>query len=136
MVDGEGSYKGPWAAWEGEKEEGVEELEEDAEEWRQEKKRREELQAESREKMKKAGEEKSIFHGEPPPAVDICQILSYTKDNKRCYSGDWLCQANPSPTTPAEPTCTSPPTSASTSSQTKIPPRQKALSLRLVCILG
>lgn len=64
VVDGEGAYLGPWAGWEGEKEEGVEELEEDAEEWRAEKRRREEAQEATREKMKKAGEEKSIFHGQ------------------------------------------------------------------------
>lgn len=63
VVDGDGAYLGPWAAWEGEKEEGVEELEEEAEEWRAEKKRREAAQEASREKMKTAGEEKSIFHG-------------------------------------------------------------------------
>ena len=64
VVDGEGAYLGPWAGWEGEKEEGVEELEEDAEEWRAEKRRREEAQEATREKMKKAGEEKSVFHGQ------------------------------------------------------------------------
>jgi len=65
VVDGDGAYLGPWAGWEGEKEEGVEELEEDAEQWRAEKRRREEAQEVTREKMKKAGEEKSIFHGKP-----------------------------------------------------------------------
>lgn len=64
IVDGEGSYQGPWASWEGD-EAGVEEeeTEEAAEEWRQEKKRRDEEVSKAKERAKGAGEEKSIFHG-------------------------------------------------------------------------
>ncbi|KAK4687362.1 pre-mRNA-processing factor 17, partial [Tremellales sp. Uapishka_1] len=62
VVDGEGSYKGPWAEWQGDKE--VDPIiEEEAEEWREEKRRREEASMTAKEKMKEAGEEKSIFHG-------------------------------------------------------------------------
>lgn len=76
VVDGDGAYLGPWAGWEGEKEEGVEELEEDAEEWRAEKRRREEQQEATREKMKKAGEEKSIFHGQYNPRQSVLRRSS------------------------------------------------------------
>ncbi len=62
IVSGEGSYKGPWAGWEGDRDVDPE-VEEEAEEWRAEKKRREEASAAAKEKMKRAGEEKSVFHG-------------------------------------------------------------------------
>lgn len=62
VVDGEGSYKGPWAGWEGEREVDPV-VEEEAEEWREEKKRRDAAADEAKEKMKVAREEKSIFHG-------------------------------------------------------------------------
>jgi pre-mRNA-processing factor 17 len=62
VVDGEDAYMGPWAGWQGDKEvEPV--VEEEAEEWREEKRRREEATALAKEKMKEAREEKSIFHG-------------------------------------------------------------------------
>lgn len=62
VVDGDGAYMGPWAGWEGDKD--VDEgLEEEAEEWRAEKKRKDEESAAARERMKKASDEKSIFHG-------------------------------------------------------------------------
>jgi len=73
VVDGEASYKGPWAEWEGDKDVDPV-VEEEAEEWREEKKRREEAAAEAKEKMKVAREEKSIFHGE--------LITSYRTDKK------------------------------------------------------
>jgi len=64
IVDGTGSYKGPWAEYEGDKvPEDEEENEEDDEEWRAEKRRREEAKAAAQEKNKIAREEKSIFHG-------------------------------------------------------------------------
>lgn len=62
VVDGEGSYQGPWATWEGDNDVD-EEKEEEAEEWREEKKRREEAAQSAKEKRKGAGEEKSVFHG-------------------------------------------------------------------------
>ncbi len=62
VVDGDDAYKGPWAAWEGDMEVDPE-VEEEAEEWRAEKKKREDETAASKERMKKAAEEKSIFHG-------------------------------------------------------------------------
>ncbi|WVQ68336.1 uncharacterized protein L199_006543 [Kwoniella botswanensis] len=62
VVDGEGAYMGPWAEWQGDKD--VDPLvEEEAEEWREEKRRREEAQQVAKEKMKVARDEKSIFHG-------------------------------------------------------------------------
>lgn len=62
VVDGDGAYMGPWAEWEGERDvdPGVEE---EAEEWREEKRKREEAQVVAQERMKMAREEKSIFHG-------------------------------------------------------------------------
>jgi pre-mRNA-processing factor 17 len=62
VVDGEGAYVGPWGGWAGDEEVDVE-VEEDMSEWREEKRRREEASAAAKERMKKAGEEKSIFHG-------------------------------------------------------------------------
>ena len=62
IVEGEGSYMGPWADWQGEKEVDPV-IEEEAEEWREEKRRREEATAQAKEAMKTAREEKSIFHG-------------------------------------------------------------------------
>ena len=64
IVDGEGSYQGPWASFEGDENgEEEEETEEAAEEWRKEKKRRDEEVTKAKERAKGAGEEKSIFHG-------------------------------------------------------------------------
>ena len=63
VVEGDGAYAGPWAGWEGDKEEDPV-IEEEAEEWREEKRRREEATLAAKEKMKQAREEKSIFHGE------------------------------------------------------------------------
>lgn len=62
VVDGDNAYVGPWAAWEGDKEVPIE-VEEEAEEWRAEKRRREEATEAARERLKRAAEEKSIFHG-------------------------------------------------------------------------
>ena len=62
VVDREGAYIGPWGGWAGDEEVDVE-VEEDMSEWREEKRRREEASAAAKERMKKAGEEKSIFHG-------------------------------------------------------------------------
>jgi pre-mRNA-processing factor 17 len=64
VVDGEGAYMGPWAAYESEKVDEVVEVDEEAEEeWQVEKKRREEAKEAAVEKMKEAKVEKSIFHG-------------------------------------------------------------------------
>jgi len=64
IVEGEGAYMGPWADWQGEKD--VEPIvEEEAEEWREEKKKREDATVAAKEAMKVAREEKSIFHGGP-----------------------------------------------------------------------
>lgn len=63
IVEGEGAYLGPWADWQGEKEVDPV-VEEDAEEWREEKRKREEATVAAKEAMKVAREEKSIFHGE------------------------------------------------------------------------
>ena len=123
VVDGEGAYLGPWAGWEGEKEEGVEELEEDAEEWRAEKRRREEAQEATREKMKKAGEEKSVFHGQffrPGPTV-MSTIVTHVFPDK---------QANLLPITLEGRICISRRISGSISSRTRIPRLWKASSLR------
>ncbi|KAJ9103052.1 hypothetical protein QFC21_002474 [Naganishia friedmannii] len=62
VVDGEGAYVGPWGAWQGDEDVNVE-LEEDMDEWRAEKRRRDDESAAAKERLKKAGEEKSIFHG-------------------------------------------------------------------------
>jgi pre-mRNA-processing factor 17 len=62
VVDGEGAYLGPWAGWEGDKDVEIV-VEEEAEEWRDEKRKREEAKTAAAEKMKLAREEKSIFHG-------------------------------------------------------------------------
>jgi pre-mRNA-processing factor 17 len=66
VVDGDDAYMGPWAAYEVEqcKQIEVDDAEDGAEEWRAEKKRREEAQETAREAMKTAREEKTIFHGE------------------------------------------------------------------------
>lgn len=66
VVDGDDAYMGPWAAYEVEPDRQLEvdEAEDGAEEWRAEKKRREEAQESAREAMKAAREEKTIFHGE------------------------------------------------------------------------
>lgn len=64
IVDGEGSYLGPWADYQGDKAgEEPEVEEEETDEWRAEKKRREDLKAAAQERNKAAREEKSIFHG-------------------------------------------------------------------------
>jgi hypothetical protein len=65
VVDGDDAYMGPWAAYEVEKDTQfeVDEAEDGAEEWRAEKKRREEATELAKEKMKTAREEKTIFHG-------------------------------------------------------------------------
>ncbi|KAI9637393.1 putative pre-mRNA splicing factor [Dioszegia hungarica] len=65
VVDGDDAYMGPWAAYEvdTEKQIEVDDAEDGAEEWRAEKKRREEAQDAARETMKHAREEKTIFHG-------------------------------------------------------------------------
>lgn len=63
VVEGDESYLGPWAEWEGDKD-VVPEVEEEAEEWREEKRKREEAKVAAQERMKLAREEKSIFHGE------------------------------------------------------------------------
>jgi pre-mRNA-processing factor 17 len=129
VVDGDGAYLGPWAGWEGEKEEGVEELEEDAEEWRAEKRRREEQQEATREKMKKAGEEKSIFHGQHNPSYIVVQdLLAHSEAFPR--------QASRSPTMLEERICTSLPIWVSISSRTKIPLPWRASSRRLAHIPG
>lgn len=75
VVDGDDAYMGPWAAYEVEqqKQEEYLEAEEDAEEWRAEKKRREEAQELARENMKIAREEKTIFHGE---SMSLCTLLT------------------------------------------------------------
>jgi hypothetical protein len=66
VVDGDDAYMGPWAAYEVEQSKQIEvdDAEDGAEEWRAEKKRREEAQETAREAMKTAREEKTIFHGE------------------------------------------------------------------------
>jgi pre-mRNA-processing factor 17 len=75
VVDGEGAYMGPWAAYESEKvEEIIEDDPEADEEWQVEKKRREDAKVAAQEKMKEAKVEKSIFHG----ALDAF----------RCYCGE------------------------------------------------
>jgi pre-mRNA-processing factor 17 len=63
IVEGTGSYKGPWAGYEDESGAVEEEDEEENEEWRAEKRRREEAKAAAQERNKIAREEKSIFHG-------------------------------------------------------------------------
>lgn len=64
VVDGDEAYMGPWAAYANENvAEVVEEDPEAEEEWRQEKKRRDEAKEAAVEKMKEARVEKSIFHG-------------------------------------------------------------------------
>jgi hypothetical protein len=126
VVDGDGAYLGPWASWEGEKEEGVEEVEEDMEEWRAEKRKRDEAQEASREKMKKAGEEKSIFHGELVYSSRLVttRVLILPQQENRL------------PTMLAERICISQPISVSTSNRTKILQHQRVSSLKTVFILG
>lgn len=64
VVDGDEAYMGPWAAYESEKsEEVVEEDPEADEEWREEKRRRDEAKEAALAKVKEARVEKSIFHG-------------------------------------------------------------------------
>jgi hypothetical protein len=65
VVDGEGAYMGPWAAYESERVAEVIEVDPEAEEeWQVEKKRRDEAKEAAQEKMKEAKVEKSIFHGQ------------------------------------------------------------------------
>jgi pre-mRNA-processing factor 17 len=64
VVDGDEAYLGPWAAYESEKvEDVVEEDPEAEEEWREEKRRRDEAKEAALAKVKEARVEKSIFHG-------------------------------------------------------------------------
>lgn len=64
VVDGDGAYMGPWAAYESERVAEVIEVDPEAEEeWQVEKKRRDEAKEAAQEKMKEAKVEKSIFHG-------------------------------------------------------------------------
>ncbi len=65
IVEGEGAYVGPWADWQGDKEVDPV-IEDEAEEWREEKRKREEATVAAKEAMKAARVEKSIFHGEHP----------------------------------------------------------------------
>lgn len=65
VVDGDEAYMGPWAAYESERvQEVVEEDPEAAEEWREEKRRRDEAKEAALAKVKEARVEKSIFHGQ------------------------------------------------------------------------
>jgi len=73
VVDGEGAYMGPWAAYESERVAEVIEVDPEAEEeWQVEKKRRDEAKEAAQEKMKEAKVEKSIFHGQFP--FPMCQM--------------------------------------------------------------
>jgi len=74
VVDGEGAYMGPWAAYESERVAEVVEIDPEAEEeWQVEKKRRDEAKEAAQEKMKEAKVEKSIFHG--MSSLRLCGIV-------------------------------------------------------------
>jgi pre-mRNA-processing factor 17 len=93
-VDGTGSYKGPWAEYEGDKPaEEEEEDEEETEEWRAEKRRREDAKAAALEKNKIAREEKSIFHGK--------QLTDYAGRTYMHIPTDVDAKLNPADGTPA-----------------------------------
>jgi pre-mRNA-processing factor 17 len=81
VVDGDDAYMGPWAAYEvdTEKQIEVDDAEDGAEEWRAEKKRREEAQDAARETMKHAREEKTIFHGE------LCWLGKADDQERNCW---------------------------------------------------
>ena len=71
VVDGEGAYMGPWAAYESERVAEVIEVDPEAEEeWQVEKKRRDDAKEAAQEKMKEAKVEKSIFHGKSSFTMD------------------------------------------------------------------
>lgn len=92
VVDGEGAYMGPWAKWQSD--DVVDEvLEEEAEEWRAEKKRREDESAAARERQKRATDEKSVFHGK--------SLTDYAGRTYMHIPTDTGINLNPSEDTPA-----------------------------------
>jgi pre-mRNA-processing factor 17 len=81
VVDGEGAYMGPWAAYESERVAEVIEVDPEAEEeWQVEKKRRDEAKEAAQEKMKEAKVEKSIFHGQSSFALNTTGANGTGKD--------------------------------------------------------
>jgi hypothetical protein len=87
VVDGEGAYMGPWAAYESERVAEVIEVDPEAEEeWQVEKKRRDEAKEAAQEKMKEAKVEKSIFHGQ---SLLVLSMTGADRDRKGSYGLCW-----------------------------------------------
>jgi hypothetical protein len=113
VAEGEGSYVGPWAGWEGENvhvPDGVGPSEEEikaAEEKKAERQKDKETMKGKREKVEQMGTEKSIFHGEY-----ICARCTVWGCSSLAF-----CQANLYTTIKAGPTCTSRPMWTATSSE-------------------
>lgn len=98
VVDGDDAYLGPWAAYESEKAtEVVEEDPEAEEEWRQEKKRRDDAKEAALAKAKEAKVEKSIFHGMSTLQIAATdhQLTPHQARSSRIMLGGRTCTSRP-----------------------------------------
>lgn len=99
VVEGDEAYMGPWAAYESEKvDEVVEEDPEADEEWREEKRRRDEAKEAALAKVKEAKVEKSIFHGQyqSPGSMVLRAMLTVAQArSSRITRGGRICTSRP-----------------------------------------
>lgn len=98
VVDGDDAYMGPWAAYQVEQAQQIEvdDAEDGAEEWRAEKKRREDAQDAAKEAMKHAREEKTIFHGKSASGVVLMVrqgVTGLCRQDVYAHSDGSRCQA-------------------------------------------
>lgn len=93
VVDGDEAYMGPWAAYESTKvEEVIEDDPEADEEWREEKRRRDEAKEAALAKVKEAKVEKSIFHGESSDEFRLYVKLTTSQErNSWITLGERIC---------------------------------------------